>query len=185
MEQSQKEQLARKIWITRKCRINASERLLSDAKYFELLNVYFSIVAIIISLISLVTESSRLSLASLIVSIFLTITIMYANSAGLRDRSSLLKQNYIELQSLLDQLSFANDDDKECIKGIGSKYLELLKSSENHTPIDLYQLKKSSTDPDLKLSKDEKRDYYCRSIWRIVWKGILAALPIVIIFIWH
>ena len=35
MEQSLKEKLDRNIWITRKCRINASERLLSHAKYIE------------------------------------------------------------------------------------------------------------------------------------------------------
>ena len=36
MEQSLKEKLDRNIWITRKCRINASERLLSHAKYIEI-----------------------------------------------------------------------------------------------------------------------------------------------------
>ena len=52
MEQSLKEKLDRNIWITRKCRINASERLLSHAKYIEILNVYYSIFVIILSLLS-------------------------------------------------------------------------------------------------------------------------------------
>lgn len=49
MEQSLKNKLNRNIWITRKCRINASERLLSYAKYIEILNVYYSIFVIILS----------------------------------------------------------------------------------------------------------------------------------------
>ena len=43
MEAGLKEKLERNIWITRKCRINASERLLKSAKFVELLNVYYSI----------------------------------------------------------------------------------------------------------------------------------------------
>ena len=73
-------------------------------------------------------------------------SIIYANSAGYRDRSSSLKQNYIELQLLLDQLSCTRDDDTECIMSISAKYADLLKASENHIPIDLYRLKANSTD---------------------------------------
>jgi hypothetical protein len=146
MEQSLKEKLDRNIWITRKCRINASERLLSHAKYIEILNVYYSIFVIILSLLSLTEQDNFLSIISLACSIALTISIIYANSAGYRDRSSSLKQNYIELQLLLDQLSCTRDDDTECIMSISAKYADLLKASENHIPIDLYRLKANSTD---------------------------------------
>lgn len=132
MEQSLKEKLDRNIWITRKCRINASERLLSHAKYIEILNVYYSIFVIILSLLSLTGQDNFLSIISLACSIALTISIIYANSAGYRDRSSSLKQNYIELQLLLDQLSCTRDDDTECIMSISAKYADLLKASENH-----------------------------------------------------
>ena len=146
MEQSLKEKLDRNIWITRKCRINASERLLSHAKYIEILNVYYSIFVIILSLLSLTEQDNFLSIISLACSIALMISIIYANSAGYRDRSSSLKQNYIELQLLLDQLSCTRDDDTECIMSISAKYADLLKASENHIPIDLYRLKANSTD---------------------------------------
>ena len=46
MEAGLKEKLERNIWITRKCRINASERLLKSAKFVEFLNVYYSIFVI-------------------------------------------------------------------------------------------------------------------------------------------
>lgn len=91
-------------------------------------------------------QDNFLSIISLACSIALTISIIYANSAGYRDRSSSLKQNYIELQLLLDQLSCTRDDDTECIMSISAKYADLLKASENHIPIDLYRLKANSTD---------------------------------------
>ena len=51
MERDLKEKLERNIWITRKCRINASERLLKSAKFVEFLNVYYSIFVITLSLL--------------------------------------------------------------------------------------------------------------------------------------
>ena len=95
-----KEKLERNIWITRKCRINASERLLKSAKFVELLNVYYSIFVITLSLISLIEHNDQFSFASIVLSIALTISIVYANATGLRDRSTALKQNYIDLQVL-------------------------------------------------------------------------------------
>ena len=78
MEQPLKEKLDRNIWITRKCRINASERLLSHAKYIEALNVYYSVFVIILSLVSLTKQDHILSLISFALSIALTISIIYA-----------------------------------------------------------------------------------------------------------
>ncbi|WP_298030558.1 SLATT domain-containing protein [uncultured Dysosmobacter sp.] len=178
MEPSLKTKLDRNIWITRKCRINASERLLSHAKYIEILNVYYSIFVIILSLISLTKQDNLLSMISLSCSIALTISIIYANVAGYRERSSSLKQNYIELQLLLDQLSCIDDNDTDSVVNISVKYAELLKSSENHIPIDMYQLKVSNTDPGLALSKEEKRSYYCQLAWRYLWRGALILLPL-------
>ena len=122
MNRSLKEKLKQNIWITRKCRINASERLLSHARYIEILNVYYSIFVIILSLVSLTEQDNTLSIISLACSIALTISIIYANAAGYRERSLSLKQNYIELQLLLDQLSCIHDENKEIIMSISRQY---------------------------------------------------------------
>lgn len=88
MEAGLKEKLERNIWITRKCRINASERLHKSAKFVEFLNVYYSIFVITLSLISLIEHNDQFSFASIVLSIALTISIVYANATGLRDRST-------------------------------------------------------------------------------------------------
>ena len=59
----------------------------------------------------------------------------------MRERSCSLKQNYIDLQTLLDQLSYIQESDASKILDISNKYSELLKNSENHATIDLYRLK--------------------------------------------
>ena len=180
MEQSLKEKLDRNIWITRKCRINASERLLSHAKYIEILNVYYSIFVIILSLLSLTEQDNFLSIISLACSIALTISIIYANSAGYRDRSSSLKQNYIELQLLLDQLSCTRDDDTECIMSISAKYADLLKASENHIPIDLgYMFFDSKVG--IRPSAEEKLEDSIEELFRLRKKQTISPQ----VFIWR
>ena len=129
-----KDRLDRNIWITRKCRINASERLLSNAKFLDFLNVYFSIFTILLSIFSLDTSkfsetminSDKLPLFSLAISVVLTISIVYASSLGYRDRSAALKQNYIALQSLLDRLAVIDNEDTTNLLNISDDYTELL-----------------------------------------------------------
>lgn len=179
--QSLKIKLERNIWITRKCRINASERLLDRARYIEVLNVYYSIFVISLSLISLTEHNDMLSMISLICSIALTISIIYANTAGYRERSFSLKQDYIELQLLLDRLTCIDDTDTEAIKSISDQYAELLKSSENHVQMDLYRLKDHSSDKEMMLSSSEKRNYYLRLVWEWFWKFFWFVFPVLIL----
>ena len=152
MERDLKEKLERNIWITRKCRINASERLLRSAKFVEFLNVYYSIFVITLSLLSLIEHNDQFSFASIVLSIALTISIVYANTTGLRDRSTALKQNYIDLQVLLDQLFYIEATETEKVLTVSDKYAELLKLSENHLSIDLYRLKNTSSDTNFKMN---------------------------------
>lgn len=180
MEIGLKEKLKRNIWITRKCRINASERLLKTAKYIEFLNVYYSIFVITLSLVSLIEHNDHFSFVSIVFSIALTISIVYANATGLRDRSTALKQNYINLQVLLDQLHYINDDHIEKVMAISDKYAELLKQSENHLSIDLYRLKITSLDPELKMGQMEWRDYIIFISWYYLWRVFFIAAPVIV-----
>lgn len=177
MERDLKEKLERNVWITRKCRINASERLLRSAKFVEFLNVYYSIFVITLSLLS--EHNDQFSLASIVLSIALTISIVYANTTGLRDRSTALKQNYIDLQVLLDQLFFTEADETDKVLAISDKYAELLKLSENHLSIDLYRLKSTSSDANFKMNWMEWAKYILLVSWECLWRLFLIAAPVV------
>ena len=116
-----KQQLDNKLWITRKSRINASERLLKAANFIDFINVYFSIFLILLSLISIspyADDSGMLSYVSLAGSITLTISIIYAASLGYKERSMAFKQNYIALQGLINKLAFIGDTEEEKIQDI-------------------------------------------------------------------
>lgn len=174
-----KEKLERNIWITRKCRINSSERLLRSAKFVEFLNVYYSIFVITLSLLSLIEHNDQFSLASIVLSIALTISIVYANTTGLRDRSTALKQNYIDLQVLLDQLFYIKADETEKVLAISDKYAELLKLSENHLSIDLYRLKSTSSDANFKMNWMEWVKYILLVLWECLWRLFLIVAPVI------
>lgn len=174
-----KEKLDRNIWITRKCRINASDRLLKDAKYIEFLNVYYSIFVITLSLLSFVEQDSQYSFASIVCSIALTISIIYANATGLRERSEKLKQNYIDLQILLDQLSLINDDEEEKILAINEKYAELLKSTENHLEVDYFRLRRTKASDVPPMGLSEKLQWYRYLIMEFLGKATLILAPII------
>lgn len=180
MENELKSKLVNNIWTTRKCRINASERLLRSAKFVEFLNVYYSIFLIILSLFSLIKHNDNFSLVSIILSIILTISIIYANATGLRDRSTALKQNYIDLQILLDQLFLMEtpNNQKELLS-ISEKYAELLKMSENHLSIDFYKLKSTSSDESLTMNKKEWVEYILFILWYILRRLLLIAIPVI------
>ena len=179
-----KNKLDRNIWITRKCRINASERLLSTAKYIDVLNVCYSIFIILVSLISLVDHNDNLSLVSLIGSIALTISIIYANTTGLKERASALKQNYIGLQILLDKLACTTDSQTKEILDISEQYAKLLEGSENHLNVDLYKAKIDSPSEDFKLNWKELICWYAYKGWNFVWRIGLFLIPIVFL-VWY
>ena len=183
MEQTLKGKLESNIWITRKCRINASERLLANARYLELLNVYYSVFMILFSLLSL-DGNRHLSLAGLICTIALTIFIMYANTIVYRYRSAALKQNYIELQTLLDRLCGLKDtyDNKELLE-ISEKYADLMKSSENHLDIDLYKTRVNNGE---RLCCMEAAKRWWHLFWVFVLRFLLFAIPAVaLVLLWR
>jgi hypothetical protein len=181
MTASLKEKLERNIWVTRKCRINASERLLSTAKYIETLNVCYSIFVILLSMLSLKENNDQISFTGLTSSIVLTILIIYANATNFRERSSALKQNYINLQLLLDRLTNIEASDVDAIMEVDEKYAELLKTSENHIDMDMYKLKSSASDPDLTMTRKEKVLWRGYTAWNYLWKSVLIVAPIVVI----
>ena len=181
-----KDRLDRNIWITRKCRINASERLLSNAKFLDFLNVYFSIFTILLSIFSLDTSkfsetminSDKLPLFSLAISVVLTISIVYASSLGYRDRSAALKQNYIALQSLLDRLAVIDNEDTTNLLNISDDYTELLDAVENHLEIDMLKLMRHGSVPNHTMTTSDQWRWFFYCARQFIFRFLLIAAPI-------
>ncbi|WP_141694276.1 SLATT domain-containing protein [Desulfosporosinus sp. BG] len=95
--------LLRKIWITRKCRIVASERLENAELYAQFIFVYYSVILVSLSIWTLFPEhsNSTLSLISVIASIGLLSVSLFITSRNYKNRALALKSCYIKLENLL------------------------------------------------------------------------------------
>lgn len=186
-----KRQLENKIWITRKSRINASERLLAMANFIDFVNVYYSIFLILLSLIPTSSDAPEsntiLSYVNLACSITLTISIIYATSLGWKERSAALKQNYIALQSLLDRLMLLEEDDKAGIGEINKEYCALLLTVENQKQIDYFRVLLTGNVQGYKLTFWNWCYVAIYYAWYFLWRAVLVIAPIAYIlflFLW-
>lgn len=130
-----KEYYTHKIKSTYKCRINAAERLKSTERIIQFFNIYYSAIIAIYSIYSLVlpTHASKISVMTTAASILLLIFTTFLSSKKYGERARELKNNYIALGELCENIIFCADDE---VEKIGRQYFKLLNDSENHTETD-------------------------------------------------
>ena len=92
------------IWTTRVSRINAERRLITKEKFIQGLNIYYSCVTIIFSILSLINGNNNLSLITTFMSICLLVTILYLNAERYMDHARDYRRNYTALHKLEMQL---------------------------------------------------------------------------------
>ncbi|HMT94197.1 SLATT domain-containing protein [uncultured Thiothrix sp.] len=134
--------LSDNIWFTRKARIQASERLLSNDNHSQILLIIYSIINTCLAVI-LLKDSSMLGgktdLALVIMSIVILVTSLFVTNKNFKSRAEALKNHYIELQNLYFlALDAEKNEDQEKINELRAKYTDLLELSENHNTIDDY-----------------------------------------------
>jgi SMODS and SLOG-associating 2TM effector domain family 5 len=140
--------LARKIWMTRKCRILASERLEKIDFLSQCLFMYYSVLVVGLSIWTLFPEhtSTNLSFVSVLSSIGLLCASLFVTSRNFKGRSIALKACYTKLDQLHTRLlildiSFTNQEDvKQKFLEIESTYNELLNGVENHSEYDYFKV---------------------------------------------
>lgn len=146
------EKIARKIWITRLCRIEASKRLESNDSFTQTLLVYYSAILTALSIWVFFIEKtnqisdSKVSLILLIASIALTIYSTFIVSKAYKERAIKMKYNYIALDSLYKQIKKLEANYKadtinlnqliDEVDKVDGKYVILLQEAENHNDCD-------------------------------------------------
>lgn len=65
--------LSDQIWTTRISRVNAEKRLINKEAFFQGINIYYSCVTIIFSILTLLNKNEKLSLMT----VFMTISLLY------------------------------------------------------------------------------------------------------------
>jgi len=174
--------LANQIWTTRVSRVNAEKRLVNKEAFTQGINIYYSCVTIIFSILSLVHKDDNLSLVTVFMTISLLIVILYLNNQKYLEHAREYRKNYTALQKLEFELEGTEDIEK--IKEIAKEYCDLMDSSSNHISFDYYETVHGSTgDYYDKNWKKVRVKYYFNQIWRLGVKILVLVLPVLIYFL--
>lgn len=92
--------LSDQIWTTRISRVNAEKRLINKEAFFQGINIYYSCVTIIFSILTLLNNNEKLSLMTVFMTISLLIVILYLNGQKYSEQAREYRKNYTELQKL-------------------------------------------------------------------------------------
>ena len=132
-------ELRRKVDITYRTRVNASNRLREKYQYYKRLNIYYSILVTTISVISMgnsaTSNTSNIILAS---SIALTYYMLYVSEQNLQERAYKMEVTFKELGSLVNIIDLEIKKTEENICKLFDRYSNIIASIENHEPIDYY-----------------------------------------------
>lgn len=168
------------VWMTRKARINASERLLYLEKFIQYVNIYYSCFLCILSVYGLTTTNDKIGIISTVLSIILTISIVYLNSQNFGERAQQLKINYIALQKLYFKLDNLDVNIACDLIRYQNEYSDLLANCENHTSHDYYRIQLREKKIEI-ISKSGLIYYICK-IFKYFCAFIVLLTPILLIF---
>lgn len=174
------ESLKNNVWMTRKARINSSERLLAIERFVQNINIYYSCFLCILSIYGLIYKNEKIGIISCIVSIILTISIVYLNSQNFGGRSQQLQVNYISMQNLLFELDNLDENSINNLKECQNRYCELLSSCENHSIYDYYKVQLSQDK--IKLVSKEGICYCMYKLIVYSFSLLILVIPIILLY---
>ncbi|AJQ29353.1 SLATT domain-containing protein [Pelosinus fermentans] len=188
--------ISKKIWITRLCRIEASKRLDSNDSFTQALLIYYSAIITALSIWVFFIEKtsqnneSKASLILLISSIALTMYSTFIVSKAYKERAIKMKYNYIALDALSKDMNKLKADFQENFiekdklineaAELDKKYLSLLQEAENHTGYDY--LKAICDDKDVTMTKFCKVKYTYFKAKEIITMLICFIGPLFVIY---
>lgn len=179
------DKLKNDLHVTRYSRIHAEKRLLRKQHLVELMNLYYSLFTIIVSIVSYIQNDTKLSLATIFLTICLFSTILYINSKNFGELAHQYRDNYTRIHNLELRLSHIVNPEDPLLADIEKDYCMLLRESANHTDYDLYCVIHDRDYDEYRQQKWGKTRvrYYWASIWRILVILFFSILPFIIILV--
>ena len=129
------------IWWTRKSRIQAAERLMSNDFHTQLILVWYSLFAVCLTIYYLKfdPQSGLAQVSMVIISIMILSMSLFMSGRNFKERSVLMKQCYLQLDSLYRKAKvIENNSDEESLERISDEYHNVIDASENHKEVDFY-----------------------------------------------
>lgn len=183
--------LSSNIWWTRKARIRAEKRLLSNAFQSQLLLLWYSFFSVAVSIYYLNGEQSEADPTYWVVySVLVLVMSCFINGLSFKERASLIKECYIGLKTIYLKAKHneENGDDRIALSIISKDYEQSLNACENHTDEDYvialctdYWSSSNTTTPiTQKPTFYQKAKFFFYYIKRLLALSILYALPVII-----
>lgn len=173
------------IWFTRKARIRASERLLSNDFHSQCLLVYYSALLAIVSILDLkynLMFNGKSSEILCALSVLVLVGSLFISSVNFKGRGLAFKDNYIALQALYERIDIRHSPvlHKQDI----DDYLELLKNCENHSPLDdLYARVIAGSGLTSRIPSKLDVAWLCFNLFfRFIFLSVLYVLPIALLY---
>ena len=173
--------LSDKIWITRKVRIYAEERLLGYSSMSQLLMTMYSLALVSLSIWNLQNNDARLNLVSAFASIAVLVISVHATSQKYAERSIAMRNCYIKLDELYSKVKRAEaSEDFELLQNLEAEYTGLLLNIENHSEYDYLCLRYSLRDNSQTTLPVFTKSDFILYIWEKIWRGVLTVIVFVI-----
>ncbi|MEJ8305012.1 SLATT domain-containing protein, partial [Saccharibacillus sacchari] len=140
----QLESLSNKIWITRKSRIRAEDRLRKNDFLTQILVNYYTLIVVGLSIWTLYDNSHAqlISVLLIIASVLLFGLSIFLTSRDFRGRSLAFKDCYIKLDELYNETELLKaisvNLSPQKINELQKKYNDIIYSVENHTSVDYF-----------------------------------------------
>lgn len=134
--------LSDSIWVTRKCHINAEQRLIRASLVANITLTAYSTYLVIASVIAMKKTLDNFEIVSLVGSLLVVIASVFVWGLRFSDRASNFKTSYIRMQLLLSECTKAEEaNNLEAIDRINRSYADILHGCENHSSADYLKLR--------------------------------------------
>lgn len=133
------------VWYTYKSRIQAQTRLARNEFHSQALLVWYSLLTAALSIVAVRFPNilgPNTDVMSAIAGVAILVVSMFVTSQDLRGRSIAMRENYLALQALYNEMPHGGVPSPAQV----SRYHELLQAVENHTEYDykLFRVKSGS-----------------------------------------
>jgi len=181
--------LSDKIWITRKSRIYAEQRLQRYEILSRTLMILYSFLLVSFSVWNLLHRDQWVQLFLVFGAIAVLASSILLSSQRFSERAVAMRNCYIRLDGIYPKAKRAEEQgDQDLIQQLESEYAAVLSNIENHSDYDYlclrYSLRNSEDTSLPPFAKIHHANYIWQRFWRVVLVAFLFVLPIIAVVLW-
>ncbi|PFW45162.1 SLATT domain-containing protein [Priestia megaterium] len=174
----------KRVWATKKARMEAEARMNRNNLLSQLLVNYYTFGVLAFSIWTLVSEDSNMSLLTVVASVGLFGLSIFVSAISYREKALQYKESYLslnelefELKSLLRNKQVEENEIMSRLYDLEKRYTEILTKSENHSDIDYIKV---LIKHNLKASSEDLIKYYIHKAGFYIFAVLLIVAPIIL-----